>query len=182
MIIETAEFATPIGKMTVGISDGCVCALDFSERWARQRTRLERRPGLVEFRKSGGDPAGIVKRLRNYFAGDIDALASIPVDPAGTPFQRRVWATLRRVRAGRTVSYQELARRVSAVGAARAVGAANGANPIALVIPCHRVIGADGGLCGYAGGIDRKRWLLEHERAAWVKPSPGSHDPAPTDG
>ncbi|TMA44133.1 MAG: methylated-DNA--[protein]-cysteine S-methyltransferase, partial [Deltaproteobacteria bacterium] len=87
----------------------------------------------------------------------------IRVDPGGTEFQRRVWGALRKVPPGRTVSYGELARAVGAPGAARAVGAANGSNPVGIVIPCHRVIGADGSLTGYAGGVERKEWLLGHE-------------------
>jgi methylated-DNA-[protein]-cysteine S-methyltransferase len=108
-----------------------------------------------------GHPVSIV--LAAYFAGDLDALTALPAAPAGTPFQQRVWAALREIPPGRTWSYQQLAERVGSV--ARAVGAANGANPVGIVIPCHRVIGADGGLVGYAGGLDAKRWLLRHEGA-----------------
>ena len=105
----------------------------------------------------------MVTRLERYFAGDLGALASVRVDPGGTVFQRRVWSALRQLPPGRTASYGDLARAVGAAGAARAVGAANGSNPVAIVIPCHRVIGADGGLTGYAGGVERKQWLLRHE-------------------
>ena len=100
-----------------------------------------------------------------------DALAGarttfdLPLAPRGTPFQQRVWAELRRIPHGATISYGELARRVGEPRASRAVGAANGRNPIAIVVPCHRVVGADGSLTGYAGGLDRKRWLLHHEAA-----------------
>ena len=104
-------------------------------------------------------------RLRAYFAGDLGALAEIPVEPAGTAFQQKVWAALREIPPGRTAAYHELARRVRSPEAARAVGAACGANPIWIVIPCHRVIAAGGGLGGYGGGLRRKRWLLEHEGA-----------------
>jgi methylated-DNA-[protein]-cysteine S-methyltransferase len=99
--------------------------------------------------------------LDAYFAGALDALSGLAVAPAGTPFQQRVWAALREIPAGRTWSYAQLAERVGSV--ARAVGAANGANLVGIVIPCHRVIGADGGLVGYAGGLEAKRWLLRHE-------------------
>ena len=102
-------------------------------------------------------------RLRRYFDGELDALDDIAVDPAGTPFQLRVWTALRDVRAGTTTSYSALARHIGTPNAVRAVGAANGANPIPIIIPCHRVIGADGRLVGYGGGLDRKRWLLAHE-------------------
>jgi O-6-methylguanine DNA methyltransferase len=99
------------------------------------------------------------------FAGALDALERVPVDPGGTPFQQRVWEALRRIAPGTTMSYAELARTIGAPAAGRAVGAANGANPVCLAIPCHRVIGADGSLTGYAAGVHRKRWLLAHERA-----------------
>lgn len=105
----------------------------------------------------------VAEALAAYFAGDLDALTSLPVAPSGTPFQRSVWAALREIPPGRTWSYAQLAERVGSV--ARAVGAANGANPVGIVIPCHRVIGADGALVGYAGGLEAKRWLLRHEGA-----------------
>ena len=162
MTIETAEFASPVGRITLAVRDGRLCALDFTEKWSRRRAALEKRFGRVEFH-TATDPAGVVSRLERYFAGDLEALASIRVDPGGTEFQRRVWGALRKVPPGRTVSYGELARAVGAPGAARAVGAANGSNPVGIVIPCHRVIGADGSLTGYAGGVERKEWLLGHE-------------------
>jgi methylated-DNA-[protein]-cysteine S-methyltransferase len=109
------------------------------------------------------DPAGAVAILRDYFDGDIHALDRVVVEMDGTPFQRQVWTALRTVRAGRTASYSDIARAIGLPAAVRAVGAANGANPIAVVVPCHRIIGAEGSLTGYGGGLDRKRWLLEHE-------------------
>ena len=162
MTLEIADVRSPIGTIRLAVRDGRLCALDFAERWAVQRARLVRRFGRLEFRSTRG-PLRVASRLESYFAGALDALARIPVDPGGTPFQRKVWARLRRVPAGQTVSYGELARAVGAAAAARAVGAANGANPIGIVIPCHRVVGAGGGLGGYAGGLARKRWLLTHE-------------------
>jgi methylated-DNA-[protein]-cysteine S-methyltransferase len=108
---------------------------------------------------------GFANRLRAYFDGDIEALESLPAAPPGTPFQQQVWQTLRSVGPGRTVSYGELAQRIGRPRASRAVGLANARNPVALVIPCHRVIGAGGKLTGYAYGLDRKRWLLRHEGA-----------------
>lgn len=102
-----------------------------------------------------------------WFAGDCRALDALTTAPAGTPFQLRVWEALRRIPPGRTASYGEIARRIGSPGAARAVGSANHHNPIAVAIPCHRVIGSDGRLVGYAGGVDRKRWLLAHE-ATWA--------------
>ena len=109
------------------------------------------------------DPAGAVGALTAYFAGALKALDTIPVELQGTPFQRRVWEQLRTVRAGSTATYAELARAIGAPKAVRAVGAANGANPVALIVPCHRIIGSSGHLTGYGGGLDRKRWLLAHE-------------------
>jgi methylated-DNA-[protein]-cysteine S-methyltransferase len=107
----------------------------------------------------------VAARLDRYFAGELTALDAIGVDPGGTPFQNRVWLKLREIPVGRTWSYADLARAVGRPRAVRAVGAANGANPIALVLPCHRVIGSDGSLTGYGGGLARKRWLLAHEGA-----------------
>jgi len=101
-----------------------------------------------------------------YFAGDAAALAELPLDARGTPFQQRVWKALREIPDGATESYGALARRIGRPGAARAVGLANRANPLAIVVPCHRVVGSDGRLSGYAGGLDRKRWLLAHEARA----------------
>ncbi len=111
-----------------------------------------------------GDPLGLAGRVRAYFEGDLLALAAVPVDGGGTPFQRRVWAALRDIPAGATESYSALAARIGMPRAARAVGLANGRNPVAIAVPCHRVVGADGSLTGYAGGLQRKRWLLDHER------------------
>ena len=164
MIIELAVCESPIGQMTAAVRDGQLCALTFSDHWAAGVKRLERRFGDVEFRRVD-DAAGTVRRLREYFAGTLDALDSIPVVFDGTAFQQRVWAELRKIPPGRTVSYGEVACRIGTPAAVRAVGAANGSNPIAIVIPCHRVIGGDGRLTGYGGGIDRKRWLLAHEGA-----------------
>ena len=120
--------------------------------------------------------ADVLARLAAYFDGDLGALDGIPVALAcGTPFQRQVWLTLREIPAGVTWSYAELARRIGRPSAIRAVGAANGANPVPIVLPCHRVIGTNGSLVGYGGGLDRKRWLLAHEGVApWSLWGPGS--------
>ncbi len=103
-------------------------------------------------------------QLAAYFAGDL-TMFDLPLAPAGTAFQRRVWGTLREIRFGESTSYGELARQIGAPKGARAVGAANGRNPLPIIVPCHRVIGADGTLTGFGGGMHRKQWLLEHERA-----------------
>jgi methylated-DNA-[protein]-cysteine S-methyltransferase len=163
MIIDIARFDSPLGTMIAAVHDGRLCALEFEARWPRRRRALEKRFGTLDLR-TAADPAGAVAALRDYFDGKLDALEGLAVDPGGTPFQRRVWDALRRIAPGETVSYADLARTIGAPAAVRAVGAANGANPVCLAIPCHRVIGADGSLTGYAGGMHRKRWLLDHER------------------
>ena len=168
MTLEVAEFHSPIGTIMLAVRDGALAALVFAEGWPDRRARLVKRFGDVDLR-GAADPAGVSGRLAAYFAGDLGALDAIPVDPGGTPFQRRVWAALRTIPAGETVSYQTLARRIGAPTAVRAVGAANRTNPIGIVVPCHRVIGADGSLTGYGGGIERKRWLLTHERAGTLE-------------
>ena len=109
------------------------------------------------------DPFGLVSSLTRYFDGEITILDGIPVAFSGTPFQRKVWIALRSIEGGTTLSYGALARRIHEPQAVRAVGVANGRNPIGVVVPCHRVIGSDGSLTGYGGGLARKRWLLEHE-------------------
>jgi len=109
-------------------------------------------------------PASITRPLDAYFEGDLDAVDVIPVATGGTVFQRDVWTALRGIKAGTTTNYGALAARLGRPNASRAVGMANGSNPISIVLPCHRVIGANGTLTGYGGGLPRKRWLLEHER------------------
>ena len=162
MTLDIARFASPLGTMIVASREGRLCALEFEARWPRRQRALEKRFGPLQLRTTE-DPVGVLNALRDYFAGKLEALDAIAVDPGGTPFQQRVWSALRRIAPGTTVSYAALARRIDAPAAVRAVGAANGANPICLAIPCHRVIGADGSLTGYAGGVHRKRWLLAHE-------------------
>jgi methylated-DNA-[protein]-cysteine S-methyltransferase len=108
----------------------------------------------------------VARQLAEYFAGTRSHF-DIPLAPSGTPFQRSVWQVLRAIPFGQTLSYAELAQRIGARSAVRAVGAANGKNPISIIVPCHRVIGSDGSLTGYAGGLPRKRWLLSLEGAAF---------------
>ncbi len=160
--LETVRMETPIGLLVVVAREGKLVAVSFRDRADDLVRQLEQRFGALSFDERP-DPGGIAGRLRAYFAGDLAVLDTIAADPGGTPFQQRVWAELRTIPTGSTVSYSELARRVDAPDAVRAVGAANGRNPIPIVIPCHRVIGADGSLTGYGGGLDRKRWLLAHE-------------------
>ena len=164
MELSRVDIPSPVGPL-VGVGrDGSLCALGFADAWPSIRRGLEQRFGRVVIRQDP-DLEAPVTRVLEYFAGDLDALEDIPVDLGGTRFQRRVWSRLREIRAGNIISYGELSARLGAPGAARAVGTANGANPVALVIPCHRVIRANGELGGYAYGLDRKHWLLEHEGA-----------------
>jgi methylated-DNA-[protein]-cysteine S-methyltransferase len=164
------ELDSPVGRLGLYVipSSGAVCALEFETGRKGNRTgmppSLTARFGAVEL-EPVQDPAGYASRLRAYFDGELTGLDSIPVDAHGTPFQQAVWKALRQLRAGETTSYGALALAIGRPGASRAVGLANGSNPVAIVVPCHRVIGADGTLTGYGGGLDRKRWLLDHERA-----------------
>ncbi|HEX3098919.1 MAG TPA: methylated-DNA--[protein]-cysteine S-methyltransferase [Usitatibacter sp.] len=154
------RFDTPLGPMVAIAADGALAAVDFTDaRYARPIG-----PGWCEDPRS---PilAACARQLVDYFAGRRHAF-DLPLAAAGTPFQRRVWNEISRIPYGETVSYTELAARAGAPGAARAAGAATGRNPLAIVVPCHRVVGARGALTGYAGGIDRKTRLLALEGAA----------------
>jgi methylated-DNA-[protein]-cysteine S-methyltransferase len=160
------HLATPIGKLLIVTDEsGRACLVDFEDDDARIRRLIPRYYGAGACLAAKTPPARVCNSLRAYFAGDLHAIDSIPVATPGTPFQQRVWSELRAIPAGQTVSYGALARRLGSPAAVRAVGLANGANPIAIVVPCHRVIGADGSLTGYGGGLARKRWLLAHEGA-----------------
>jgi methylated-DNA-[protein]-cysteine S-methyltransferase len=156
------EIESPIGRIVIAARDGRLCALEFGR--ARVNRVLAARFGRARTVRTR-NPFGFSARIRAYLAGDLTALDRIKVDPGGTPFQRRVWGALRRIRPGRTRSYGALARALGYGAAARAVGAANGQNPISIVVPCHRLIGGDASLTGYGGGLWRKRWLLHHEGA-----------------
>lgn len=157
------RFASPIGDILLACdSGGHLHALDFHDYEARMHRLLRLHYGEVGLTEAPA-PRTLTASLQAYFAGVHDALASVPVETGGTPFQRAVWAALRRIPAGATVSYAALAVRLGRPRAVRAVGMANGANPVAIVVPCHRVIGANGSLTGFGGGLHRKRWLLEHE-------------------
>ena len=163
MILARARVPSPIGELTALAHEGGLCALSFGSDRYDPLVPLVARFGPLQ--TADGDPLEVAARFREYLAGRLQALDALPVDAAGTPFQKRVWAVLRTIPAGRTLSYLEVARRIGSPEAVRAVGAANGRNPVAIVVPCHRVIGASGQLVGYGGGLDRKRWLLAHERA-----------------
>jgi methylated-DNA-[protein]-cysteine S-methyltransferase len=162
------EIASPIGRIVIAARDGRLCALEF-DRGRVRRAIARRYPGARPV--SSRDPFGISTSLRAYLAGDLAALDRIAVDTGGTPFQQRIWRALRRIPAGRTESYGALARALGLGSAARAVGAANGSNPISIVVPCHRLIGGDASLTGYGGGLWRKRWLLRHEGVEPARPA-----------
>jgi len=160
------RIATPIGELLiVADSNGNLRAVDWSDHEERMRRLLRLHYGVEGFAlESTADPHGLSHAISGYFAGELTAIDDLPVKTAGTHFQRKVWQALRAVPCGTTLSYGELALRIGRPAAARAVGLANGSNPIGIVVPCHRVIGANGSLTGYGGGIDRKRWLLAHEQ------------------
>lgn len=162
------RIATPVGEvLLVTDGDGAVRALDFADYEARMMRLLGRHsPGftLVEARA----PETVRRAVTDYFSGDVRALDSIAVKTGGTEFQRTVWAALRAIPPGETRSYGQLAAAIGSPRAVRAAGLANGQNPIAVIVPCHRVIGANGTLTGYAGGLERKRWLLAHEGVAAI--------------
>jgi methylated-DNA-[protein]-cysteine S-methyltransferase len=157
---------SPIGSFAVVVdAGGRVRAAGFADGHARMETWLRAHSGgdHVELARTRA-PSGVADAIRRYFAGDLAAIDDLPVFAEGTEFQRAVWAALREIPCGETRSYGDIARRIGNPGAVRAVGLANNANPIGVVVPCHRVIGSDGSLTGYGGGIPRKRWLLSHEQ------------------
>ena len=161
-MVEITTITSPVGPLTIAARNGRVCLLYFGGMTKTIAVTLARWYPAESLRP-GGDPAGAVHALEAYFDGAVSALNDVPVELHGSTFQRGVWEALRKIPAGTTWSYGALARHVGAPAAARAVGAANGANPVAIIVPCHRVIGANGTLTGYGGGLDRKRWLLQHE-------------------
>ncbi|MEL6190018.1 MAG: methylated-DNA--[protein]-cysteine S-methyltransferase [Myxococcota bacterium] len=156
---------SPLGEiLLVTGDDDTVFALE----WSSDRPRLDRHlsrawaGAVLEEVPLRSDPA---LSVRDYFEGDLGALEALRTEPVGTDFQMRVWFALRRIPVGQTLSYGQLARDLGAPKAARAVGLANGQNPVSIICPCHRLVGSDGSLTGYAGGLDRKAWLLAHEGA-----------------
>jgi methylated-DNA-[protein]-cysteine S-methyltransferase len=159
---------TPTGPMLIVTDDQQrLRAVDWEDHEERMRALFRRRYGRDAVAlKEAGSASPAKRALRAYFDGDLDALADIPVAANGTDFQSEVWAALRLIPAGTTLSYGALAARIGRPKAMRAVGLANGSNPIAIFVPCHRVIGADASLTGFGGGIERKRWLLAHESSA----------------
>jgi methylated-DNA-[protein]-cysteine S-methyltransferase len=159
---------TPLGELfIVADQDGNLRSTAWADYETYLRPSLELHYGKNGFTiQSARNPGGgLTKAIARYFAGDLAAIDALPVQTAGTPFQREVWFALREIPCGTTISYAKLAQKIGRPNAFRAVGLANGSNPIGVVVPCHRVIGSDGSLTGYGGGIERKRWLLRHEHA-----------------
>lgn len=157
--------ATPLGALWV------ICDEQFRLRaveWDQHRDRMEQLLD-IHYRAEGfqrtaaKNPGGLSDKLSEYFAGNLSIIDSLETATAGTPFQRDVWQALRTIPCGQVMHYGQLAEKLGRPGAARAVGAANGANPVSIVVPCHRVIGRNGTMTGYAGGVQRKEWLLRHE-------------------
>jgi methylated-DNA-[protein]-cysteine S-methyltransferase len=161
---------TPIGEMVIiADHDGNLRAVDWTDHDPRAQNFLRLHygsHGRVGFTLTPArNPSGLSETIRRYFAGDLAAIDNLPVKTNGTPFQRQVWQALREIPLGTTTSYGQLASRIGRPTAVRAVGLANGSNPVGVIVPCHRVIGSNGSLTGYGGGMERKRWLLEHEGA-----------------
>ena len=146
------KIATPLGPLWI------LCDENFHLRAVEWEEHSDRMEQLLDI-----NPGGLSQQLTNYFDGDLAVIETLPTATAGTPFQREVWQTLRTIPCGQVMHYGQLADRLGRPGAARAVGAANGANPVSIVVPCHRVIGRNGTMTGYAGGVQRKEWLLRHE-------------------
>jgi methylated-DNA-[protein]-cysteine S-methyltransferase len=161
------RFDTPLGELAIVVNDdGQLCAVNWTDHEAHLTRELNRYYGAGTLAlEPAKNPGGLTVAMKAYFAGDLRAIDELPVATPGTDFQRIVWRALREIPCGRTMSYSELASTIGRPSAVRAVGLANGANPIGIVVPCHRVIGANGTLTGYGGGIERKRWLLQHEGA-----------------
>ncbi|TMC98261.1 MAG: methylated-DNA--[protein]-cysteine S-methyltransferase [Chloroflexi bacterium] len=160
--LQLDHIDSPIGTILIVVDGEQLCSLDFADYEQRMMTLLLRRYGPIRLAQTI-DPCGFSSCIRDYFAGDYRCLDAIPVSTGGTAFQQQVWSTLRTIPPGTTINYGEIAAKLGKPAAYRAVGGANALNPIPIVLPCHRVIGADTSLTGYGGGIERKRWLLQHE-------------------
>ncbi|HEY6980656.1 methylated-DNA--[protein]-cysteine S-methyltransferase [Reyranella sp.] len=159
------RLATPIGELiVVADDDGKLRAVDWTEHEGRMKGLLDRFCGKARYTLTPArDPHGVTSAMRRYFKGNIAVLHDLPVATNGTAFQTSIWRALRRIEDGTTISYADLATRIGKPRAVRAAGLANGQNPVSIVVPCHRVIGSNGSLTGYGGGLGRKQWLLAHE-------------------
>lgn len=160
--LDLYPLRSPLGKLLLVSAGERLAALDYEGGEARLWHLLHARWGEIELKRVARAPAAAA-HLQAYFAGELGALDAVGVESRGTAFQEEVWAALRRIPAGTTVTYGELAASLARPGASRAVGHASGQNPVAIVVPCHRVVGARGALAGYSGGLEKKRWLLAHE-------------------
>ncbi len=158
---------TPIGVLMIAAdAERNLRVALFTEETEIMRRQLRLQVGQAGWAlDSAKNPGGLTEAIADYFSGNLNAIDGLPVETGGTRFQREVWQALRGIPCGTTTSYGELARRIGRPAAVRAVGLANGANPVAVVVPCHRVIGSNGSLTGYGGGMERKRWLLDHEKS-----------------
>ncbi|MGH9080180.1 MAG: methylated-DNA--[protein]-cysteine S-methyltransferase [Acidimicrobiales bacterium] len=154
-ITITTTVASPVGPLTLRASDGRLTGMAMEGQRHAPVAGPDQQQDDRWF-------AAIVEQLDGYFTGELTRF-DVPLELSGTEFQRQVWSELQRIPYGETISYGELAHRVGNPAAVRAVGLANGRNPITIIVPCHRVIGADGSLTGYGGGLERKAWLLDHE-------------------
>ncbi len=153
LFASVASLHTPVGWLVVTCEDGAIVSVSFSDEAKQEGTPDE---VLIE----------ALRQLEAYAEGNLQVF-TVPVRPKGTAFQLKVWNRLQQIPFGRTVSYRDIARAIGDEKSVRAVGLANGQNPVAVIIPCHRVIGVDGSLTGYAGGLPRKMWLLNHEKGAF---------------
>ena len=176
MVLFRAFLRTPLGDMLALDSGEGLCALEFAgpeRRLTRLDARLHR--WFPPHEISDRDTPTLMRTrtwLDAYFAGVSAEVGDLPLDMRGADFEKRVWTALRAIAPGETTSYGAIATALGSASASRAVGAANGANPIAIIVPCHRVIGASGSLVGYGGGLDKKTWLLDHERRWRRAPQP----------
>jgi O-6-methylguanine DNA methyltransferase len=162
--VRLESLGSPIGNLLVATAGEAVCAIAFEGGEVETERYLARRYGeCVQVR--GQVPRKACQALESYFDGDMGAFEDVTVVVRGTAFQEQVWGALQKIPAGRTASYAELAERIGRPTAVRGVGLANGQNPVPIMIPCHRVIGRDGSLTGFGGGLERKAWLLRHEGA-----------------
>jgi methylated-DNA-[protein]-cysteine S-methyltransferase len=170
LLIDRME--TPTGELfLVADCQGNLRAAAWKEYEDGMRHGLQLHYGQTGFHlEAARDPHGLTSALSLYFAGYLNVIDKLPVETGGTPFQREVWRALRTIPSGTTISYAQLAAQIGRPAAVRAVGLANGSNPVPIVVPCHRVIGSNGSLTGYGGGLDRKRWLLHHENCLTTSP------------
>jgi len=165
LILLQDKMSTPLGELWVICDEQFrLRAVEWDEHSARMSLLLD-----LHYKKNGycrvdsKNPGGLCQKLDEYFSGNLAIIDALPTETAGTPFQREVWKALREIPCGQVMHYGQLATFLGRAGAARAVGTANGSNPISIVVPCHRVIGSNGTMTGYAGGVARKEWLLRHE-------------------